>query len=280
MTQIWQYPELILAALLMPVLLLRRSFVAVDQIHLPVILSQPGSNLVNMLPSAYRAWLKRLQNHCAFRSNSAFSDVCGLKLLLLLAGFFPLLFLSPALAIIAAVSLFFAPDLFLVVAAERRRQQIRQALPQALDLMVLCVDAGLGLDATLQRVAAERAPLGHALNEELANLGRDILLGMDRARAYHEVYNRTGVEELKMLGSALNQSTKMGLSIAKILRAQADFLRTRQNQKAEERAGKLPVYISFPLWFCIMPALLLVIMGPSIITLINHLGHVKPDWWN
>jgi tight adherence protein C len=72
----------------------------------------------------------------------------------------------------------------------------------------------------------------------------------------------------------------MGLSIARILRSQAEFLRSRFSQKAEERAAKLPVWISFPLWFCIMPALLFVIIGPALITFMQHIGHVKPEWFN
>ena len=96
------------------------------------------------------------------------------------------------------------------------------------------------------------------------------LLGMSRQRAYQVLYNRTGVEELRALTSALNQSTKLGLSIARILRGQADFLRTKLAQKAEEKSAKLPIYMAFPLWFCVMPALMVILLAPSIITFMQN----------
>jgi tight adherence protein C len=137
--------------------------------------------------------------------------------------------------------------------------------------MVLCVDAGLGLDAALQRIATEATGITNALNDELGLLGREILLGMDRERAYRELYNRTGVDELKTLGSALAQANKLGLSIARILRAQSEFIRKRQGQKAEENAMKMPIYMAFPLWFFIMPSLMLLVLGPSLIKFYQHM---------
>jgi tight adherence protein C len=181
-----------------------------------------------------------------------------------------LCFLPTANSALIIVLAFFLPDLFLVHRSNKRQTSIRETLPQALDLMVLCVDAGLGLDATLQRIAAERTDTASALNDELGVLGRDVLLGMERDRAYQELYKRTGVEELKALGSSLNQSAKLGISIAKILRSQADFLRMKLAQKAEEKAAKLPIYMSFPLWFCIMPALMVILLAPSMITFLKQ----------
>jgi len=144
-------------------------------------------------------------------------------------------------------------------------------LPRALDLMVLCVDAGLGLDSTLQKIANEKAAIAVALNDELQILGRDLLLGMDRERAYQELFNRTGVDELRTLGSALYQASKLGLSIARILRAQSEFIRKKQSQKAEEKALKMPIYMVFPMWFCIMPSLLVVVLGPSLLRFFQQL---------
>ena len=102
-------------------------------------------------------------------------------------------------------------------------------------------------------------------------LGREVLLGMDRERAYRELYHRTGVDELKTLGSALAQANKLGLSIARILRAQSEFIRKRQGQKAEENAMKMPIYMAFPLWFFIMPSLMLLVLGPSLIKFYQHM---------
>jgi tight adherence protein C len=95
---------------------------------------------------------------------------------------------------------------------------------------------------------------------------------MERQRAYQELYVRTGVDELKTLGAALNQGSKLGLGIARILRAQSEFIRTKQSQKAEERAFKLPVYMAFPLWFCIMPALMVILLAPSLIMFFQQAG--------
>ena len=88
---------------------------------------------------------------------------------------------------------------------------------------------------------------------------------MDRERAYQDLYNRTGVDELKTFGSALVQASKLGLSVAQILRAQSEFVRKKQSQKIEEKAMKMPIYMAFPLWFCIMPSLMLLVLGPSLI---------------
>jgi tight adherence protein C len=246
----------------------------------PPVLYHAALELFHFLPVGYRQWTARMLNWADHRSNTATGDFASIKLLFA-SGSLLFALVAPLFAVpVIGLVLYFVPDLSIIYTVHKRQSEIRRALPQALDLMVLCVDAGLGLDATIQRVAADNSVLSGVLNEELNSLSRDMLLGMDRQRAYAELHRRTGVDELKMLGSALHQSTKMGLSIARILRAQAEFLRARFSQKAEERAAKLPVWISFPLWFCIMPALLFVIIGPAMITFLQHIGHVLPEWFN
>lgn len=233
-------------------------------------LAQPAVTIVSLLPVAYVNKLVSWLNLSGYRNNTSFGVLCSLKVYTCLASAAASIIFPPAAALPAGVALFFLPDLFLFCTMKRRQKEIREALPQALDLMVLCVDAGLGLDATIRRIAAENTIVSNALNEELLTLGRDILLGMSRERAYQELYNRTGVEELRALTSALNQSTKLGLSIARILRSQADFLRTKLAQKAEEKSAKLPIYMAFPLWFCVMPALMVILLAPSIITFMQN----------
>lgn len=232
---------------------------------------EPAVSIVSILPPSYVNKLVLWLNHSGYRNNQSFGLLCSLKLYgcLLIAAAIST-FAHPAATIAGAIALFFLPDLLLLLKVKRRQREIREALPQALDLMVLCVDAGLGLDATIRRIASENTVVSNALNEELLTLGRDILLGMSRQRAYQELYNRTGVEELRALTSALNQSTKLGLSIARILRGQADFLRTKLAQKAEEKSAKLPIYMAFPLWFCVMPALMVILLAPSIITFMQN----------
>jgi tight adherence protein C len=261
---LFDYPEFLLAGLLSLFVLIGAS-AEKSTTHWPTWLSKPALAVLLLLPEAYVAWIKKILIYAGWRSNLSLGDFACWKL-------YPSLFTLCAYALmplhvvcLVLLVAFWTPDLLLTVLAKHRQQEIRLALPQALDLMVLCVDAGLGLDATLQRVSNDDSGIAKALNDELAILGREILLGVDRDKAYSELFLRTGVDELKTLGSALNQAGKLGLSIAKILRAQSDFIRKKASQKAEEKALKMPIYMAFPLWFCIMPSLLLLVLGPSLI---------------
>lgn len=258
-----EFPEFALALLLSVFVLAKAA--RPDSFSAPAWLAGPAESFVGCLPAAYAAWLNACVVHAGATRPAAYADLCAIKCALCLAASGTAFFLPLAVVPVLAVLLFFVPDAAVAWKARRRRQMIRVALPQALDLMVLCVDAGLGLDATLKRIASERTAVAAALNDELAALSRDILLGMSRERAYHELYRRTGVDELKTLASALNQSQKLGLSIGKILRSQSEFMRMKQSQQAEERAHRLPIYMAFPLWFCIMPALLVIVLAPSLI---------------
>ncbi|PZM78340.1 MAG: hypothetical protein DKT66_24235 [Candidatus Melainabacteria bacterium] len=265
------YPEFSAAAAICMVFIFLHSKNGAKSTLPSAWLMEPAISIVSLFPVQYVNCLLTLLNYSGYRNNQSFGLLSSMKVYsFLLAGAVLSTFLHPAITIASAVALFFTPDLFIFLKMKRRQRDIREALPQALDLMVLCVDAGLGLDATIRRIASENTVVSNALNEELLTLGRDILLGMSRQRAYQELYNRTGVEELRALTSALNQSTKLGLSIARILRGQADFLRTKLAQKAEEKSAKLPIYMAFPLWFCVMPALMVILLAPSIITFMQN----------
>lgn len=238
-----------------------------------------SSLIVRVLPTRYIAWLAQTQIWSAWRKNAGFGEICALKISLTIAALTTTIVLPVYISLPLASIVFFVPDVYILLRMRRRQQAIVESLPQALDLMILCVDAGLGLDATIQRIARDQNSLAHVLNDELTALGRDILLGVQRERAYLELYNRTGVEELKTFASALNQSTKLGLSISRILRAQALYLRTRQHQKAEERAAKVPIWMAFPLWMCIMPALMLLLVGPSLLQFFQQVHHFPAEWF-
>lgn len=269
-TAVLEYPEFLLAALIGVFLV---AFGGKSRaMQLPNWLSAPAVSVLASMPGNYISWLLRYQNWAGYRSNSAFGTLASAKVYTAIFFVLSALVMPFVAALPLVLVSFFLPDAVLYVSAKRRQKQIRESLPQALDLMVLCVDAGLGLDATLQRISQEQTALANALNEELLTLGRDILLGMDRERAYQELFNRTGVDELRSLGSSLNQSAKLGLSIAKILRSQSEFLRMKLSQKAEEKAAKLPIYMAFPLWFCIMPALLVILLAPSLIMFFEQVG--------
>ena len=267
---LWEYPEFFLAALAGALFFIVNKSAAGARIFLPTVMTEPAVTVVSAMPAKYVTWLMLLQNWSGFRSNTAFGVLSSIKIYVPILLLSLLTFVEPIIVVPLAIVAFFAPDAVIAVTAKRRQQQIRESLPQALDLMVLCVDAGLGLDATLQRIAAEKTIVAVALNEELQTLGRDVLLGMERERAYQELFRRTGVDELKALGSSLNQSAKLGLSIAKVLRTQADFLRMKLSQRAEEKAAKLPILMAFPLWFCVMPALMVVLLAPSLITFFEN----------
>ncbi|MGD9682901.1 MAG: type II secretion system F family protein [Candidatus Obscuribacterales bacterium] len=272
---ILQYPELFAAFILGLVMVLRgrgKSDAASGATPVvPVWLSAPATALLSGTPARYRQWLQRMQVWSGYRSNTAFGVLASLKVYLPLLTILAGLVLPLWAVLILALLSFFVPDAALLMISRRRRQRIKESLPQALDLMVLCVDAGLGLDATLAKIATESSVIVNELNEELMLLSRDLLLGIERERAYIELYNRTGVEELRALGASLTQAAQLGISIAKILRAQSDFLRNKLSQKAEEKAARLPIYMAFPLWFCIMPALMVILLAPSFIIFFDYL---------
>lgn len=270
------YPEFLVAGLLGIAVLFRSLG---GNSPFTVTLLDAARAIVYLMPERYLAWLQRNQAWAGWRHHRAFASLCAIKVygafVIGLSG----MFLHPAAGIALALLVFFIPDLVVFAQRFQRQAKVLHALPQALDLMVLCVDAGLGMDSALHRVAGEDAVLSEALTDELAALNRDILLGMDRERAYDDLYTRTGVEELRTLGSALNQSSKLGLSIAQVLRAQSDFVRLKQHQRAEERASKVSIWMVFPLWFCVMPALMVILLAPSMIMFFRAVAHFPPEWF-
>lgn len=231
-----------------------------------------AASLLNFLPEKYKHWLLTWLSYAGMQSNESYARLLAWKIYPSLAALTLALIVPLTFALIASVALFFVADIYVLRKAKSRQAEIAAALPQAIDLMLLGVDAGLGLDATLQRIAQDRSFVSNAINDELTKLGRDILLGRDRELAYRDLYLRSGVDELKSFGAALNQSSKMGISICKILRAQSQFIRMRQSQKAEEKAARLPIWMAFPLWFCIMPSLLLILLGPSLLLFLQRVA--------
>ena len=149
--------------------------------------------------------------------------------------------------------------------ARRRMFRIQTALPDSLDLMVVCLEAGLGLTATIARVGEERSAMKDPLGEEFSRVARELREGRSREDSLRALGDRNGVEDLKALIGLIIQADKLGASMAKTLRAHADVLRTKRRQRAEEAARKLPIKILFPLALFILPALFVVAIGPSIL---------------
>lgn len=156
-----------------------------------------------------------------------------------------------------------------------RKDQIRRKLPDALDLMVVCVEAGLGLDATIHRVSEDMENLAPEIAQEFKRLNRELNAGVVRSEAFYNLGNRAGVDELRNLCALIIQSDKLGTSIADTLRIYSDDMRVRRRQRAEEQAAKASVKMTFPLVLFIFPPLFIVLLGPSVIKAMGQFMTMK-----
>ena len=169
-------------------------------------------------------------------------------------------------AVAAAVFGFLLPDVLLSSKARERQEVIQRALPDVLDQVTICVEAGLGFEAAMARAAASGSG---PLAVELAHTLQDISLGVPRRAALERLLHRTDVADLRHFVVAIAQAERHGVPIAQVLRIQAIELREKRRQRAEERALKIPVKLVFPLILCILPALFVVLMGPAAIRIAN-----------
>ena len=175
------------------------------------------------------------------------------------------------LALLAAASLgYVLPDLLLRWQLARRQGALFRAFPDALDLLRVCVQAGLGLDAAIDRVGREMRLASPILSEEWQLTGLELRAGASRAQALRHLAERVGLSEVDALVSMLIQADRFGTRMSEALQVHADALRTQRRLAAEEAAAKLPVKLLIPLVFCIFPALLTVMLGPVGISLYHH----------
>ena len=172
----------------------------------------------------------------------------------------------------AAALGYLLPGMALGRMAQRRQHRIRLSLPDALDLLVVSVEAGLGLDQAIQRVGDELAFAHKDLSDELRLVNLELRAGKGRSEALHNLAERTGVDDLSSLVAMLVQTDKFGTSVAQSLRVHSDTLRVKRKQRAEEAAAKTAVKMVFPLVFCIFPAVWVVTIGPAAIKFIQVLG--------
>lgn len=179
-----------------------------------------------------------------------------------------------ALTLLGAIFGLFIPSFILSRLITKRQQKIARALPDAIDLMVVCVEAGLGLNAALQRVGRELELVEPVLSNEMAITNREIRAGKPRDEALRNLGDRTGVDDIKSLVAMLIQSDRFGTSIASSLRVFADSMRTKRRQRAEEMVSKASIKLIFPLLLFIFPALLIVLLGPALITLYRALDQL------
>lgn len=225
--------------------------------------------------------LRQRLSAAGFRGENAMSVLLSLKLVLLLIG---LVFGGGWLAlktgfayqpvlrcVFVAGVLFYVPDLVLSWLTKQRQEQIFLSLPDALDLLVVCVEAGLGLDQAFQHVSDEMKKSHRVIAEEfnLCNLQRQ--MGKPREQVLQELGQRNQVDDLRTLATILIQADRFGSSIGQALRVQSDSMRTRRRQLAEERAAKTAVKLIFPLVLFIFPGIFVVLVGPATIRMIHDL---------
>jgi tight adherence protein C len=251
----------------------------------PRIAAQPGSDLLGRLPG----WLRvlslrlspsgveaRLQHQLDVAGNpdrwnpDRLLAVKGLGLVIFAAiGMAigePSILIMLALAVAGGGIGFYLPDLLVYNAGLKRQARIQAELPDAMDLLSVCVEAGLGFDAALAQVA--RNTTGN-LASELARALQEMQIGKSRTEALRSTAERTTVPELRAFVSALVQAGELGISVATVLREQAKEMRIKRRQRAEEKAQKIPVKILFPLMLCLMPALFVMILGPGVISIMS-----------
>jgi len=166
---------------------------------------------------------------------------------------------------------FFGPSLYLDNLVSNRHDRIRMSLPDALDLMVVSVEAGLGLDQAIQYVARELITTHPDVSEEFQLVNLEIRAGKRRVEALRNLAERTGETELRKLVAILVQTERFGTSIADSLRTHSDFMRVRRRQEAEERANKVGVKLVFPIFFFILPSMLVVSAGPGLLQVFKYL---------
>lgn len=219
--------------------------------------------------------------HAGFRAESAQTIFLGMKFTGLVFGLMlggGSLLLSGNLAPMTLIrvcafvgGMFYAPDLIVAFIGKKRKESIFLGLPDALDLMVVCVEAGLGLDQAMRKVANEMKKSHRVIAEEFGIANMHLQMGRVRAEVLHDLGQRNGVEDLRALASIIIQADKFGSSIAQALRVQSDSMRTRRRQLAEERAQKTAVKLIFPLVLFIFPGIFVILVGPAAITMVREM---------
>jgi tight adherence protein C len=173
--------------------------------------------------------------------------------------------------LVAAGAGFFGPNEYVRRLASKRQHQIARGLPNALDLLVVCVESGLGLDQAILQVSKELDHAHPEISEEFGFVNLELKAGKRRVEALRNLAERTGVDDLKKLVAVLIQADRFGTGIAQSLRAHADFMRIQARQTAEEKAAKLGVKLIFPIFFCILPSLFVITVGPVVMRIVREL---------
>ena len=219
--------------------------------------------------------------NAGFRSESAMSVYLGIRFATLIAfailGFamfvprYGLTFAGLKWVVILTGFGFYLPQIILWWLKRKRQLAIFLALPDALDLLVVCVESGLGLDAAMRKVCDEMKDHAKVISDELALCNLQMQVGRPRREVLHDLGVRTGVDDVRSLAAILIQADRFGSSIAQALRVQSDSMRTRRRQIAEEKAAKTAVQLIFPLVLFIFPGIFVVLVGPAAINIMETL---------
>src|SRR3989338_2694831 len=243
---------------------------------------QVGKWVSEKVPYHKQSGVRKLLIRAGYRDKKALIYFYSIKALVACALCAALLFLFSVLspnfleaslniiliAGIAGVVGYRAPNIIIQRKAGERQQNIDRVLPDALDLLVICTEAGMGIDVSLLRVATNLGGKGKALSEEIIFTNREMNLGMERSSCWENMGERTNSEELKGLARVIAQSEKVGSSVSNVLRAQSDFLRVKRRQKAEETAAKMTIKMMIPMALFIFPCIMAVTLGPPMLKLI------------
>ena len=243
-----------------------------------------GTEFVEMLSGKELKGARLRLNQAGIRGAGAYSLYLAVRLVL------PVVFVLVAFAygkrtglpdpsillllMMAVIAGYILPDFWLRRSIRKRQEEITDSLPDGLDLLVVCVEAGLGLNASFVKITEEFVLASPALSEEFDIVNREMVAGKPRQEALRALSERTGVEDVKSLVAMLVQTEKLGTSLAQSLRVHSDSLRTRRRQRAEEAAAKTTIKLVFPLVFLMFPALFIVILGPGVIQIMKVLAPI------
>jgi len=195
--------------------------------------------------------------------------IVGVTVLFGVLTHYPLNYFSVLLLVILAFCGFFLPDVWLSRRIKQRQQGLVNALPDALDMLTIAIEAGLSFENALQEIAGK---WDNELSREFTRVLRDIGMGQSRRQALLGLSDRTGVRDIVSFVASLNQAEELGVSIGRVLSVQAEELRVRRRQRAQERANQAPIKMMFPLVFLIFPAIFAVLLGPAVPQLLRSFG--------
>ncbi|MDH3998181.1 MAG: type II secretion system F family protein [Desulfuromonadales bacterium] len=247
---------------------------------LAIKISKPLHRISSIEKPSTRQKIQLKLVRAGYRSNSAIYNYLAAKIILPLffVGIYMVtrIFYNVASELLLSLALlilmgYLTPSVWVWLMTKARQERIFKGLPDALDLMVVCVESGLGLDMTFKRVGDEVRELCKDLGDEFTLTNLEVKAGKQRDEAFRNMATRTGVPEVNNLMTVLVQTSRFGTSLAKALRIHADAMRVKRRQMAEEIAAKATVKLIFPLIFCIFPAIFVVLIGPGAIKIVRNL---------